>query len=441
MSTGALPKDWVCANVVPVYKRGDKQAPSNYRPISLTSIVIKTMERIIHSKLVLSLEVHHLISTHQYGFRKGLSTSHLLLASVQDWAKALEGRDSCHCLFLDFAKAFDSVPHRRLLLRLQSLGISGQLLRRTCSFLTTRSQRVVVNGQFSEWLLVDSGVPQGSILGPLLFILYVDDIKSIVQTSSLRLFADDICLYSQISSVDNCLKLQDDLSRIHSWSAKWQLNLNPHKCVALNISNKSLPIAFNYCIGSYSISWSKKVKYLGVILNSKLKWDDQCHYVVNKATQCLNRLCRAMYGCTFTANYKAHAYKAIVRPCLEYACTVWSPYAVGDIKMIESVQHRSARWIKSFYNPVLQKWTKSSDACVSELGWPSLHLRRKYFSVLMIYSILKEAPIVFSRYFQFNSLPTRSHPLTLVLPSGIITKCLSTFLFCGSAFFMEHYSL
>ena len=187
------------------------------------------MERIIHSKLVLSLEAHHLISTLQYGFQKGLSTCHLLLESVQDWAKALEGRDSCHCLFLDFAKAFDSVPHQRLLLRLQSLGISGQLLRWTCSFLTTLSQRVVVNGQFSDWLSVDSGVPQGSILGPLLFILYVDDIKSIVQTSSLRLFADDICLYSQISSVDNCLKLQDDLSRIHSWSAKWQLNLNPHK--------------------------------------------------------------------------------------------------------------------------------------------------------------------------------------------------------------------
>ena len=224
---------------------------------------------------------------------------------------------------------------------------------------------------------MDSGVPQGSILGPLLFILYVDDIRSVVQTSSLRLFADDVCLYAQISSADDCLKLQDDLSRIYSWSTKWQLNLNPHKCDALNISNKRSPIVFNYCIGSYPISWSKKVKYLGVIFNSKLKWDDQCHYVVNKATQCLNRLRQAMYGSTSTA--KAHAYKAFVRPCLECACTVWSSCAAGDIKIIESVQRKSAHWIKNSYDPVLQRWTKSSDSCISELGWPLLHLRRKYF--------------------------------------------------------------
>ena len=192
-----------------------------------------------------------------------------------------------------------------------------------------------------------------------------------------------------------------------------------------NISNKRLPVTFDYCIGSYSISWSKRVKYLGIIFNSKLKWNDQCQYVVNKATQCLNRLRRAMYGCTSAA--KAHAYRAIVRPCLEYACTVWSPYAVGDIKMLESVQLRSARWIKSFYNPVLQNWTKSSDSCVRELGWPPLHLRRKYFSILMIYSFLKETPSVFSKYFQFNSLPTRSHPLTLVLPLSSINTYRHSF--------------
>ena len=140
MSTGTLPRDWVTANVVPVFKRDDRCVPSNYRPISLTSVVVKTMERIIHCELTAVLESHHLISTHQFGFRKNHSTTHLLLEAVHDWAKPLECRDSIHCLFLDFAKAFDSVPHHRLLLKLQSLGVSGDLLYWTKCFLTTTVQ-------------------------------------------------------------------------------------------------------------------------------------------------------------------------------------------------------------------------------------------------------------------------------------------------------------
>ena len=125
MSTGALPRDWVCANIVPVFKRNDRHVPSDYRPVSLTSIVVKTMERIIHSNLTSVLESHDLIGVHQFGFRKHHSTSHLLHEAVHDWAKALQCHDGCHCLCLDFAKA--SVPHRRLLLKLWTLGLSGQL--------------------------------------------------------------------------------------------------------------------------------------------------------------------------------------------------------------------------------------------------------------------------------------------------------------------------
>ena len=224
MSTGSLPQDWVSANVVPVFKRDDRHVPSNYWPISLTSIVVKTMERIIHSRLVSALESHNLIGVHQFGFRKRHSTTHLLLEAVHDWAKALECRDSCHCLCLDFAKAFDSVPHRRLLLKLRTLGINGQLLAWIDCFLTTRSQRVVINGQYSRWLPVVSGVPQGSILGPLLFILYIDDVKHAVQHSSIKVFADDISLYSQVSTNDDCSKLQADLSCVYQWSLSGSLN-------------------------------------------------------------------------------------------------------------------------------------------------------------------------------------------------------------------------
>ena len=136
------------------------------------------------------------------------------------------------------------MPHRRLLLKLQTLGISGQLLDWVGCFLTTRSQRVVVNGQYSEWLPFASGVPQGSILGPLLFILYIDDVRLAVNHSVIKIFADDICLYSRVSRHEDCSRLQDDLSCVFQLSLKWQLNLNPQKCEAINISNKRFPIHF-----------------------------------------------------------------------------------------------------------------------------------------------------------------------------------------------------
>jgi len=157
---------------VPVFKRDDRCIPSNYRPISLTSVVVKTMECIIHSELTAILESHLLIGTHQFGFHKNHWTTHLLLEAVHDWVKALECHDSIHCLFLDFAKKFDSAPHHRLLLKLQSLGVSGDLLDLTKCFLTTRSQWVVVNGQYSDWLPVASRSSSRFHFGPT-FVYFI----------------------------------------------------------------------------------------------------------------------------------------------------------------------------------------------------------------------------------------------------------------------------
>ena len=160
MRTGTLPRDWTTANVVPVFKHDKRNLVSNYRPISLTSLVVKTMEQIILSSLTSLTDIliaHGLLNFNQYGFCKGCSTLHLLLEAVNDWAEILDCRGSCHCLFLDFAKAFDSVPHNPLSLKLESIGITGNLLQWTAHFLSSFSQRVVVNGQFSSWLPVLSG--------------------------------------------------------------------------------------------------------------------------------------------------------------------------------------------------------------------------------------------------------------------------------------------
>jgi len=144
---------------------------------------------------------------------------------------------------------------------------------------------------------------------------------------------------------------QEDLSRIHDWSVQWQLTLNPRKCEAINITNKRSPVSFTYCIGQHPISWTSKVKYLGIMIQSKLQWSDHCQKVAHKASLCLNRLRHAMFGCTAAA--KSLAYKALVRPCLEYGCSIWSPHTSKDIHVLESVQRRAAGWIQCRYDMTL----------------------------------------------------------------------------------------
>ena len=180
----------------------------------------------------------------------------------------------------------------------------------------------MINGHYPEWLPVLSGIPQGSILGPLLFILYINDLHSLVKSSSLKIYADDVALYAAVSSYQDCVNLQDDLARIYDWSIMWQLKLSPSKCEALNITNKHSPISFTYAIGSASVAWCSKVKYLGVVITSNLKWNEHCQCIVQRATQSLNRIRRGMYDCTGKA--KTLAYLALVRPCLEYCSVVWT---------------------------------------------------------------------------------------------------------------------
>ena len=293
-----------------------------------------------------------------------------MLSAVHDWSLCLELRSSVHCIFLDFAKAFDSVAHEHLLIKLQCIGINGELLQWIRSFLTHRL-RVVVNGTYSDWLSVRSGVPQGSVLGPLLFLLYIDDLHSIVKHSKLKLYADDVALYREIKSEADCQLLQDDLDLICGWAKKWQLRLNVSKCEALLISNKRRPMSFKYFVNHSPLAWRSAVKYLGVLLWSNLSWSDHCKHVSAKASKTLNFLRHTLWGATTEA--KSMTYRCLVRPLLEYACSVWNPHTVSDKATLESVQRRAAHWVcGSRWSPVRKHWSKSSDVCLRELHWPTL---------------------------------------------------------------------
>jgi hypothetical protein len=216
LDTGTLPKTWLQANISPIYKKGDRTLASNYRPVSLTSICSKVMEHIIHSNIMKHFDQHSILTDKQYGFRRGHSTESQLILTIQDLAQSLNNKAQVDMIIMDFSKAFDVVPHNRLLLKLNRYGIHNKTHAWISGFLKHRVQRVVVGGEHSTWTDVDSGVPQGTVLGPLLFLAYINDLPDNI-SSNVRLFADVCVLYREIKNEFDSTSLQEDLDKLVTW--------------------------------------------------------------------------------------------------------------------------------------------------------------------------------------------------------------------------------
>ena len=233
-ATGIVPGDWKSANVTAVHKKSDKTIADNYRPISLTSIVCKIMEGIISDALVLHMKTNKLFTNKQFGFLKGRSATLQLLNVLDEWTQLLDNGISVDVLYTDFQKAFDSVPHRRLLEKLASYGFCGKILTWIESFLTSRKQRVVIKGLKSSWKSILSGVPQGSVLGPILFLIYINDIVDNLNCTAY-LFADDMKIFSGIRDHSDADKLQTDINTVARWTDKSLLKLNAQKCKIMTV--------------------------------------------------------------------------------------------------------------------------------------------------------------------------------------------------------------
>ena len=402
-----MPKAWKDANVAPVFKIGDKSNASNYRPISLTCILCKTLEHIIASSIVKHLKELGIFYELQHGFREKRSCETQLVMLVDELYRAVHTKKQVDLVLLDFSKAFDKVSHPKLLLKLSNYGIRGKTLKWIKSFLDNRMQSVVINGSRSPPIPVSSGVPQGSVLEPLLFLAYINDLPLEVK-SRVRLFADDTALYMVIAQASDAKTLQGDLRTLESWEASWDMQFNPSKCQVIHITRSRKPIQTTYQLHNTILEATTSAKYLGVDISDDLTWETHINRITKTANQTLGFLKRNIK--IHSEELKATAYKALVRPKLEYCCTVWSPYQQTLIQQIEAVQRRAARWVKRNY-----RQTASVSDMLQELGWRTLEQRRIDNRLSLCYKIVNNLVAIPSEeYFTHTHRNSRStHQMAL----------------------------
>ena len=287
---------------------------------------------------------------------------------------------------MDFSKAFDVVHHGRLLLKLSHYGIRGNTLQWISAFLGhdssgRRSQRVVVDGSFSHTAPVVSGVPQGSVLGPLLFLLFINDLPSSVQ-SNVRLFADDCVIYRLIRSTADTVKLQEDLNQLAEWEKKWKMTFNIDKCHIMHITKARKVNKTQYTLHQQPLQTVSQATYLGIEIRSDLSWSSHVNKITNKASQSLGFLKRNLHSAK--KETKEAAYRSLVRPTLEYSSSAWDPHTHKDINLLESVQKRAARFVTNNYS----KTPGSMTNILSNLQWTPLEQRRQTSRLVLFYKIV-----------------------------------------------------
>jgi len=401
---GKLPSDWKMATVVPVYKKGSRTDPTNYRPISLTCICCKVFEHIISSAISQHANINNIIGKEQHGFRKNRSCETQLLETINDLAIALNNGKQIDLLLLDFSKAFDKVSHQRLLHKLLHYGINGPLFNWIKDYLSNRLQKVILDGAVSSCSDVKSGVPQGSVLGPLLFLLYINDLPCEI-SSTIRLYADDVIIYRQIDTKDDVLKLQEDLAKLSQWAQDWLMIFNLSKCEHLCVTNKHSPVISDYFLNASPITKVSSCKYLGITITSNLSWNKHISNIASRAHSVRGFLQRNLKQCSKAV--KSKAYLAFVRPVVEYASIIWSPHTNSNISILEMVQRKAARFVFGDYSTY-----SSVSNMLQELQWISLQERRRQARLIMFYKILHNVVEVdFDVHLNFMEIPTRGHQL------------------------------
>ena len=379
--TRMLPDEWKHANISAIFKKGKKTLPQNYRPVSLTCIICKIMESIIRDAIIKHMTDNNLFSPYQFGFISGRSTVLQLLHVLKLWTEILDQGGSLDAIYCDFMKAFDKVPHKRLIYKAEKYGIKGNIIGWIEAFLNNRTQCVNVNGHKSSSAPVTSGIPQGSVLGPILFVIYINDLPEMMSAGSIAfLFADDTKMFRQIKCSNDLAIQQEDVRKAVEWSNIWLLKFHPDKCVHLGlgknktidstyhpnvngyplkrkICEKDVPKKFendlcnhkyHYDMDGHILKRSNCEKDIGVHIDTELNFHEHINKAVNKANRIMG-ITRKTFACLRNSTFLP-IFKGLVRPLLEYGAPVWSPHHADLKRKVERVQRSATKRLPGMYD-------------------------------------------------------------------------------------------
>lgn len=407
MRDGIVPCDWKKAMISPLYKKGSKHLPENYRPISLTSIVCKIMESLVRDMLVQHLLKLNLLSPKQYGFLNGRSTVTQLLYFLEKCVENIVDGGVVDTVYLDFSKAFDTVPHRRLLKKLEAYGIQGRLLSWIREFLVERTQEVAVNGEKSKEATVISGIPQGTVLGPILFVIYINDLLEKINSDGL-MFADDTKIFRKILSADDALILQEDIHTLEDWSKLWLLNFHPDKCHILTLGKfENIRHAHRYKICDREMEHVSEENDLGITIDSEMRFHEHIAKKIRVANAIVGQIRRSFSH--LDCDSFRRMFIAFVRPHLEYGQHIWSPHLLKHINAIENVQIRATKLVNGLKDLDYEERLR-------RLNLPTLSYRRRRGDMIEIYKHFHSYDrATISPSFNPQNRPSRKHNFQLYI--------------------------
>lgn len=380
----AIPSLWKTSKVVPVYKKDDRAEITNYRPVSLICNFSKVLEFLLYDKIFPAVKDQ--IVSQQHGFFKGRSTVTNLLEVSQYIAESIDESSQVDVIYLDFSKAFDRLDHNILIHKLHACGFSDSLVRLFGSYLSNRFQYVSLYGCTSDKYSVTSGVPQGSILGPLLFNIFINDIGRDLDVSFL-LYADDIKIFKKIHCLDDCLILQRSLERINDWCLNNNLQLNMGKCNVLSFTTKTSVIKYNYVLTGKYVLRSDAFCDLGVTFDAKFSFVPHINKVLSDASKSYGFIVRCTRDFNNIEVIKI-LYNSYVRSKLEYASVIWSPGYGVHISNLEKIQRRFLKhaWYKSEGTYPPQGFSHTD--LLNKFGYVSLNDRHDYHYLITLFKIL-----------------------------------------------------